>query len=947
MSEPFRKFYEMYLGPLPTADSKGEVQVRSCFRHDPNPSMFINLIDGRYNDFGSDFGGDAYNFYMQMHNVTFATAKKAVDEIVGDPTTDQPYNIVVATPIPDEKVDQLHQNLMRNPAYRQYLVEQRGLDLDTIKRRKIGHDGERFTIPVYNKFNVCVNLRRYLPGASGGDKVMNYAKGYGQARLYPLDALESQTVIIHEGEWDALLQESKGFKAITNTAGAGTWLSQWNDLFKGKNVFICYDNDEPGRKGAEKVATNLHGVAKKVSIVTLPLSGTPDDKDITDYYLKHGKDSDDFMQVLSTAKEFTPSEEELESAGKAIRTSLIEARASKFKHKLVEFDVMVVGKDTSPYNIPAKRRFTCSSVGLSEKLCAQCQVGRCGGELILDIPQDPDMLELIRSSKQQQTGLIKRKAGIPQNCSMFQADDVKSVNIEELLLAPEIQSFAEWNGEEGTYLLQNAFFVDGSIDANRSYRMKGIMTPDPWSQHVTFLLIEAEPLQDSISAFKMNPEIYGKLTQFQTDNIREKFKEIHKDFEDNVTHITGREDLLTGIDLTYHSVLGFTFQGVPIQKGWLDFLCIGDTRTGKSETMRKMLEHCGLGEMSVAENTSFAGLVGGLQQAGDKRWFLTWGKLPLNDGRLFVIDEASGLSQDDIAKMSGIRSSGIAEVTKIQTERTTARTRLIWLSNPRSGRHLGSYSFGVMAVPELIGKAEDISRFDFVISASRDEVAIEEINKKIVAGQKTPHVYTSELCKLLVLWAWSRKPDDVVFEDEAVDQILQYAIKMGREYSSRIPLVEGANQRIKLARMAVAVAARVFSTDETGEKVIVKKAHVDFAYEFLEEIYSKPSLDYKGYSERELVDVRIANQYRDEVLRYLEGFPDVADLFERQEFVWPKHLEEQLGLMREAAQEHISFFTRTRMIQDSNNRGYRKTPAFIKLLREWKTSRVNKGGDVL
>ena len=139
-------------------------------------------------------------------------------------------------------------------------------------------------------------------------------------------------------------------------------------------------------------------------------------------------------------------------------------------------------------------------------------------------------------------------------------------------------------------------------------------------------------------------------------------------------------------------------------------------------------------------------------------------------------------------------------------------------------------------------------------------------------------------------------------------------------------------KRIKLAKIAVAAAARVFSTDEKGEKVIVKKCHVDYVVDFLERIYSKPSLDYKGYSRREVEDRECAERNKDTVLKYLSGFPAVADLFDRQEYVWPKHLEEQLGLPREAVQEHIAFFTSNRMIYDANNRGYRKTPAFIQLL---------------
>lgn len=941
MHERYRQFYEMYLGPLPDANSKGEVQVSNPFRHDPNPSLFVNLADGRYNDFGSDLGGDAYNFYMMMQDCTFATAKKAVDQIVG--VVEGTFTVSgIALPISDETVQELHTNLMRSEHLKKFLVEERGISIEVIKRRKIGHDGQRFTIPIYNQYGKCVNIRRYLKDAPGSDKMLNWREGYGQARLYPVDALAQKILFLHEGEWDTLLQESESFGAITQTAGAGTWFSEWTPVFKDKIVYICYDCDEAGRKGAQKVATHLSGVASEVRILTLPLSGSKDDKDITDFYLRHQKTASDFMELLPTAELFTLSTEDKEKAGLAIPVSLIEARQSQYKHKRVQFDVMIVGKDTAPYNIPANIKFKCGMVGINDRLCGQCQVGRMGGEYSLRISQDPDVLELIRATKQQQLGLIKKKAGIPSTCSMFQADDQISVNIEEILLAPEITSFAEWDGESNNYLIQSAYFVSSAVEANRSYRMRGVMTPDPWTQHVTFLLDEAEPLQDNISSFRMVPELRDRLKIFQTNDIPSKFNEIHSDFEHNITHIIGRNDLLAAIDLCYHSVIGFNFQGVPVQKGWVEFLCMGDTRTGKSETVTKMLQHYQLGEISVAENTSFAGLVGGLQQTGDRRWFLTWGKLPLNDGRLFVIDEASGLSVEDIARMSGIRSSGIAEVTKIQTERTTARVRTIWLSNPRSGNHLGSYNYGIQSVPELIGKTEDISRFDYVISVSRDEVPLEEINCRVNPNKHVEQKYHSELCKDLILWCWSRTPNDIIFETEAVDAILKYAIIQGKTYSAKIPLVEGANQRIKLAKLAVATAARVFSTDDSGEKIIVKEAHVEFAYQFLEEVYSKPSLDYKGYSERELGDYRLAMEKQEEVFVYLNAFPEVGELLDRQDFILPRHFEEQLGLIRETSQEHIAFFNRTRMLVEASNRGYRKTSACISILRRWKLSRNEK-----
>lgn len=938
VGEQFRGFFEAYLGSLPEADAQAEVTISNPFRHDPNPSMHVNLDTGQFNDFGSDLRGDAYAWYMEMHNADFSGAKKIVDEYVAT-------RKLSIGPIPESMIEDWHQELLGNIPLRAYLTKDRGIPIPIIKNYKIGHDGERYTIPIYNAYGICVNVRRYLPTAQGAIKMLPYKTGYGVNRLFPLDTLmSSDDVIIHEGEWDALIQLSKGFPAITATAGAGSWNKHWTPMFSGKRVWICFDCDEAGVKGARKVAKVLYGTAKEVRIINLPLAGTKSDKDTSDFYNNHGNDRDEFEALMQAADVYVPLPDEV--AGDTTKAvSLAEARKSQYKHHRVEFDVQVIGKDTAPYNVPCKGVYSCSLVGTNEKMCGSCGICRAGGELELNLQVSPDTLEMIKSTKSNQTSFLKSIANIPTNCRAYTFEEVQSTNIEEILIAPEIPEFHAWDGEASEYLVQTAYFANQQIESNRSYRMSGIMTPDPWQQHVTFVLDKAIPLQDTIETFKMTPEVFERLKVFQTDDPRAKFDEIHRDFEANVTHIVGRGDLLTGIDLVYHSVIGFNFQGIPVQKGWCEFLCLGDTRTGKSETTEAMLRHYQLGEMSVAENTSYAGLVGGLQQTGDKRWFLTWGKLPLNDGRLFVIDEASGLSIDDIAKMSGIRSSGIAEITKIQTERTTSRTRLIWLSNPRSGNPMASYSHGIQAVAELIGKAEDISRFDFVVSAAKDEVSMAEINRLIDESEIPQHTYTSELCKLLVLWAWSRKPEHVVFEPEAVKKVLRGAIAMGKVYSSQIPLVEGANQRIKLAKLSVAAAARVFSTDETGETVIVKPCHVQFAYDYLNEIYSKPSLNYKGFSAGEYLDTKAAIANRSMVIAFLNANEDMAELCARQDFIWARTFEEQLNMDRNASAELIAQLTKWRMIKDSGGRGYKKTAGFIGILREWENIRNNAAFD--
>ena len=147
--------------------------------------------------------------------------------------------------------------------------------------------------------------------------------------------------------------------------------------------------------------------------------------------------------------------------------------------------------------------------------------------------------------------------------------------------------------------------------------------------------------------------------------IADKLTEIYTDLSHNVTFIYDRPSLIFAFDLAFHSALSFNFQGKPVHKGWVEALIVSDTRCGKSETADKLVNHYKLGEICSAENTSFAGLVGGMQQVGS-RWHLTWGKIPINDRRLVIIDEVSGLETDVIGLMSGIRASGVAEIIKIK-----------------------------------------------------------------------------------------------------------------------------------------------------------------------------------------------------------------------------------------------------------------------------------------
>ena len=98
--------------------------------------------------------------------------------------------------------------------------------------------------------------------------------------LYQLPlVLAAQEVWLCEGEKDADNMTSLGFIATSNVGGAGKWLNGYGESLKGKDVVICGDNDEPGRKHVELVFGCIAGTAKTVRLIRLP----PTVKDASDF----------------------------------------------------------------------------------------------------------------------------------------------------------------------------------------------------------------------------------------------------------------------------------------------------------------------------------------------------------------------------------------------------------------------------------------------------------------------------------------------------------------------------------------------------------------------------------------------------------------------------------------------------------------------------------------
>lgn len=140
-------------------------------------------------------------------------------------------------------------------------------------------------------------FRQRHPDAKGKN---GWTWGLGDVRrvLFRLPELKTaiqkgEPVFIAEGEKDVLALVKQGFAATCNAMGASKWKESYTESLKGADVVIVPDRDEPGKKHAALVASELRTAAKSIKVLELP-----------DVAGKAVKDAHDFFAAGGTADTF-------------------------------------------------------------------------------------------------------------------------------------------------------------------------------------------------------------------------------------------------------------------------------------------------------------------------------------------------------------------------------------------------------------------------------------------------------------------------------------------------------------------------------------------------------------------------------------------------------------------------------------------------------------------
>ena len=700
--------------------------------------------------------------------------------------------------------------------------------MDVINQLKIGLDDFRIVFPIKSQRGYWVNLRRYLPpqrrlADSKEPKCLNL-RNLGQRRYYPYEAFDEQEIVVVEGEKDCVAARSQGINAVTGTGGSAIPVDEVG-LFKGKDVVLMLDSDTVGQRSVNTYLQLLKNLATSIRIIKLP------QKDFVDYY-NACKVTGEPADIWQFAVEYTEYEKSKMSS-EVQEVSLVRSEFTEQLNTWVKLNGMsVVGVEPKIYTVPMKLKCVCRN----SKCNKPCPLAfsTTNPELAQEVEVDPrQILRFMDSADSAQDNYLRQVFG----CKSVSAEPTDFINCQKLIFQ-EGASFidgleeASFENRYGVYM-----YTDYRLSATLKYDFEACRVTNPSTQQNYYVIRDAECVNVAKPTLDGDMLKHFKEMGDKSTTAQELVEGYYEEWMPELA-IEGRPDLFGAILLTYCSVTEIPWQG-GIIKGWLDTMCIGDTRTGKSQMAQRFVKAIGMGGYINGENARRTGVIGGVQRFGDS-WVVTWGAIPMNDRGLLMIDEASGLEVDDIKDLSSTRSSGAVTLNKIVKGEARARTRLLWFSNPRSGRNLSDFYWkGFGAFQEFIPVMEDQARFDLVLSAAREDI-------DVLNGIDVESHLNLGPWRALFSLAWGIRADDIRMTKDVKLKVRAVAKELNDELGGG-PLVVGVAVHEKILRLSCAFAVACGAYDTTRGVLEVEEKHVVFAKEFLEWTLNKTSLGYGDY----------------------------------------------------------------------------------------------------
>ena len=773
--------------------------------------------------------------------------------------------------------------------------------------------GDEIAFPVF-LYGKVVDVRSYRP-QDRANKIRSRV-GTTTGMIIPFDIWrqtpEDKWTIICAGEKDMAVTRSNGFNAITLTGGEKA-LPKIINPFRNRKVAICYDNDEAGIAGANTLAAFLMPYVKEVKVVTNFHEVCKEHgEDLTDFFVKYKKTKADLKNYINNTPAFTREQAKEEQLKRRPLITLLEASKPQYINRVVQSNVQVVATFEKAMPVPttiyAKKINTSGDAKYNQMLV--------GEERTWELSENTcqDVLKLVDNNfTEEQIRLnIRELLGI----SKYERDVKVEKPTKDTVYQCNVTDLFEATTKDIATIEFTAYVLKKRLESGRKYLITYKLVPHPYKgQQLVMVILDVEEASDSISNFHITDEVKKNL---------DKFRELEGTVPERINKLTemvkafigynGYNKLIEAVDLSYHTVLEFNFGTFKNVRGYLDTLIVAESRVGKSSTAEALQRLYGLGAFtSLAGNSAtIPGIIGGSTKVNGN-YQTRAGLIPMNHRGLVIFEELAKCNSNLVRELTDIRSSNQVRIARVSGVLTLpALVRMITLTNVRNTgskiKPINSYPNGIDILVDLIGSPEDIARYDLML------ILGDQGNKIVDPFWEPSTPFEPEAYQTRIRWVWSRTIDQIIIDKEVGKHILDRCNELNRTYDSHIKIF-GTEAWKKVARLAIAMAGYLVSTDSSYEKIIVTKEHVDAAVEYLIDCYDNPTFKLKEYVKME----QLYNTIDDEGVKLLQELynqnPSIMLQLERLSSTNKQNLMAATGLDSELYNKFMQRLTQGLFIQ--------------------------------
>lgn len=839
---------------------KEQTRVACPFHKDDNPSASINTTDSLFHCPVCQEGYNEVGFVAKLNNISLVEAAKVISKLEDAQTNN--WGIIEKAELWGD-VDFLREV---KKLISEETIEKLNLGLVTFK-------GQKFLgIPIFYN-GVIMDVRKYnILKEKNFPKVMGDS-GAQTGHIFPYDiwVKDERETYIMEGEKDALVARDFGLNAITLTGGAG---AVPNNLvlqsFKNKDIILCYDNDDAGRKGMDGIFKALYKIAKSIKFINIAEVVINDKEDFSDAVFKYNLD--EFTFDIMVRHEFNL---DLLKEDKRYST-LKDALGNNRIKKALRSVVAVSAEFSDMFALPVIVEASKVAVGYRDSQNS-ISVGTTFNWFFDMDKKVHQLLELVEFNARTEDieSKIKSFMGIPKNEAGISVKVKQSETVYKYKVADANTRLVVNDDEDGINNTLMDMYSFDKLEVGVEYEVEYILLPHPFkNQKITAVATKINELNIG-KDFKIDID---KLKTFQTKGtIDQRVNYLYQSAKHHIAkHLNYHMWLMS--DLVFNSVLEIDY-GVRTW-GALDVFILGDTATGKSEATKGMVNLYDFGHFLSLKTATPVGLIGGSKKEGESL-VNTIGAVPRQHKKLVVMEEFSGAPPAFIKSMTDIRTTRRVHIIRVSGELSApCNLRMITISNPLGDekglpKYLSTFPNGVLPLMELINNPEDVGRYDGFLLVPQVTSRFNPFLLKL-EGEPIPKENYEHKSR----WVYTRQAENIKYDDGVEAYIWEKAEELNKKYDSNFPLF-GTKASLKLARFSIALASLIVNVDDKYENIVVTKNVVDFIVNFFDEIYDNAifklkdyKIEYDSYSNVTKEDIEVLQELypkNSNIIEYLDG----------------------------------------------------------------------------